>query len=74
MLYRIYAPVPDEWGNTEMQRVGRTFVSIHKAIKACEKASLRYGVAELKDDSRSIYDRLLSVFRNGREVAQRPQF
>lgn len=69
--YRIYAPVPDEWGNTETRRVGRTYGDIKKAIQAARKASERYGVAELKDDTRSIFDRLLSVFRNGREVVSR---
>lgn len=73
-LYRIYAPIPDEFGQAEQRRVGRTYVDIKKAIATARKASALYGVAELKDDARSIYDRLLSVFRDGREVAQRPQF
>lgn len=66
--YRIYAPVPDEWGNAETKRIGHTYADIKKAVEAARKASQRYGVAELKDDARSIYDRLLSVFRDGRQV------
>lgn len=73
-MYRVYAPMKDEFGNTCHQRVGRTYTDVKKAVAAACRASERYGVAELKDDARSIYDRLLSVFRNGREVVQRPQF
>lgn len=68
MLLRIYAPVPDPWGGSEVRRVGHTFGSIHKAMEAARKASLKYGVAELKDDARSIYDRLLTAFRDGHEI------
>lgn len=71
-LYRVYAPVPDEFGNPVICRVGRTFADVAKAVKAARKASEQYGVAELKDDARSIYDRLLSVYRSGREVAAAP--
>lgn len=70
-LYRIYAPVPDEFGNQTVRRVGRTFGDIKKAVAAAKKASEKYGFAEMKDDARSIYDRLLAVFRNGREVVSR---
>ena len=73
-MYRVYAPVPYEFGNTIEQRVGRTFADVKKAVAAARKASERYGVAELKDDARSIYDRLLGVFRNGREIQNRIQF
>lgn len=67
-LYRIYAPVADEWGSTTVQRIGRTYASIKKAVEAGCRASLKYGVAELKDDARSIYDRTLAGFRNGRRI------
>lgn len=67
-LYRVYATIPDEMYGPTYARVGHTFGSIHKGIEACRKASLKYGVAELKDDGRAVYDRLLTCFRDGKQI------
>lgn len=73
-LYRIYVDLDDEWGGKVQTRIGRTFGSLQKALERGRTASEKYGVAEIHDDSRSIYDRLLAVFRNGREIHNRLQF
>jgi hypothetical protein len=67
-MYRIYAPVPDQWGGTEVVRIGHTFGDIKKALERARKVSEKYGIAEVKDDARSIYDRLLAVFRDGHQI------
>lgn len=70
-MYRVYCDVMDEWGCVTPARVGRTYGDVAKAAASARKASLRYKSAELRDDSRTIYDRILAVFREGREVQSR---
>ena len=67
-LYRIYTVIKDEFGQPSYARVGKTYAVLHKAMTAARKVSETNGIAELKDDSRSIYDRLLTIFRDGRQV------
>ena len=71
MMLRIYAEITDDWGGASVARIGHTFTSIHKALEACRKASLKYGTAELKDDSVSVHIRLLEIFRDGRPLGGR---
>lgn len=70
-MLRVYAEIQDEFGVSSTVRIGHTFTKIHKAIEAARKASLKYGVAELKDDLQSVHSRLLEVFRDGRPTLGR---
>lgn len=67
-LLRLYATLRDDYGCSSVVRVGHTYTAIHKALEAARKASMRYGEVEVKDDSVSIHHRLLSVYREGKQV------
>lgn len=67
-MYRIYIEIEDDYGCRCPTRIGHTMANLKKATDAALHASEVYGVAELKDDSRSLKERLLAVFRKGHKV------
>ena len=67
-LLRLYTTLRRDDGVSSVVRIGRTYTAIPKALKAAQRASMTYGVTEVRDDSVSIHHRLLTVFREGRQV------
>lgn len=67
-LYRVFCELEDGYGGKTMTRIGHTYTVMHKCIEAAIRASVRYGVAEIKDDSLRMSERLIAVFRNGKSV------